>query len=104
MPELRNRFKFFIKKNGCPRCVPTKQVITDLSAKGEDVEVYYLDDDLVTPDGLAEASYYSVMGTPTIVVVKDTSNGTTSDEVMARATGEVDQNVLNKVLEELREK
>lgn len=51
-------------KEGCPKCPPAKELAQELKDKGENVEVYSLDD----PDGLAEASMYDVMATPSIIV------------------------------------
>ena len=51
-------------KSECPHCGNAKIVSGQLEEEGLHVYDYNLD----TPDGLAEASYYSVMSTPSIVI------------------------------------
>ena len=58
--------KIFTKKD-CPKCPPAKELALKLKEKGVDISLY----DLETADGLAEASMYDVMGTPTIVIADD---------------------------------
>ena len=55
--------KLFIKEN-CPRCPAAKRAVSVFDG----VEVFDVDD----LDGLAEASYYSVLATPTTLVVDST--------------------------------
>jgi len=52
--------KLFVKDN-CPRCPAAKLALADFDG----VEVYDVDD----VDGLAEASYYSVLSTPSVLVI-----------------------------------
>jgi hypothetical protein len=58
-------------KDDCPKCPLAKQLRDDL--KGKNVEV--LDYNVGTADGLAEASFYSVMSLPTVVVEDAMENG-----------------------------
>ena len=58
-------------KDECPRCPAAKEIGTILTKDGFNV-VYY---DLETADGLAEAAFYSVLSTPTIIIEDE-------DEVM----------------------
>ena len=51
-------------KNECPKCPAAKEIGTILQQKGLPVAYY----DLETPDGLAEAAFYSVLSTPTIII------------------------------------
>lgn len=51
--------KLFVKDN-CPRCPAAKRVCEGL----EPLEVYNIDE----IDGLAEAAFYSVLATPSVVV------------------------------------
>lgn len=51
-------------KGGCPKCPPAKELAEKLKEKGEQVEMYNMDE----PDGLAEASMYDVMSTPSIII------------------------------------
>lgn len=60
------RVKIFTKKT-CPKCPPARELGEEL--KNKDVEVLYYD--MENPDGLAEASMFNVMATPTIVLVND---------------------------------
>jgi len=55
--------KLFIK-NRCPRCPHAKQIGKELKAAGFKVQEY----DVETPEGLAEASFYSVQATPTFII------------------------------------
>jgi thioredoxin-related protein len=51
--------KFFWKQD-CPKCPSAKQAISAF----DEVEYYNLDESL----GLAEAAFYSVMSTPSVVI------------------------------------
>ena len=51
-------------KNECPKCPAAKEIGGILQQEGLPVIFY----DLETPDGLAEAAFYSVLSTPTIIV------------------------------------
>jgi len=54
--------KLFVKDH-CPRCPAAKRVCEGLDT----VEVY----DVTSVDGLAEASFYGVLATPTVLVVDE---------------------------------
>jgi len=54
----------------CPQCGNAKIVSGQLKEEGLRVYDYNLD----TPDGLAEASYYSVMSIPTIIIEDEQEN------------------------------
>jgi thiol-disulfide isomerase/thioredoxin len=58
-------------KDDCPKCPLAKQLRDDLKEKNVEV----LDYNVGTADGLAEASFYSVMSLPTIVVEDAMENG-----------------------------
>jgi glutaredoxin len=51
-------------KNECPKCPAAKEIGGILQQEGLPVIFY----DLETPDGLAEAAFYSVLSTPTIII------------------------------------
>lgn len=55
--------KIFTKKE-CPRCPQAKQLGTEIEQDGHSVLCY----DVETADGLAEATFFSVQATPTIIV------------------------------------
>jgi hypothetical protein len=55
--------KIFIKAK-CPKCPAVKQIGTELKKEGIPVFNYDLD----TIDGLAEASFYSVLSTPSLII------------------------------------
>lgn len=55
--------KIFTKAQ-CPKCPAAKEIGGILQQKGLQVTYY----DLETPDGLAEAAFYSVLSTPTIII------------------------------------
>ena len=55
--------KIFLKAR-CPKCPVVKEIGTTLKGEGFPVHHYDLD----TIDGLAEASFYSILSTPSIVI------------------------------------
>jgi glutaredoxin len=55
--------KIFTKAK-CPRCPAVKEIGTELKKEGVPVFNYDLD----TIEGLAEASFYSILSTPSIVL------------------------------------
>jgi len=57
-------------KTECPQCGNAKIVGSQLEKAGLPVYNYNLD----TPDGLAEASYYSVMSIPTLIIEDEQEN------------------------------
>jgi hypothetical protein len=58
-------------KDDCPKCPLAKQLRDNLKAH----KVNVLDYNVGTADGLAEASFYSVMALPTVVVEDGMENG-----------------------------
>jgi len=60
------RVKIFTTRR-CPKCPQAHKVGELLKERGVKVEFF----DLETPDGLAEAAFYSVQSTPTILVEDD---------------------------------
>ena len=57
-------------KTECPQCGNAKIVSNQLEEEGLHVSDY----NLGTPDGLAEASYYSVMSTTTMIIEDEQKN------------------------------
>ncbi len=57
-------------KDDCPRCPHMKDVAQKLERDGYNVEYF----DLNTVNGLAEGAYYSVMATPTLLLVDGEDN------------------------------
>jgi hypothetical protein len=55
--------KLFVKE-GCGLCPSAKEVGSRLTQEGLQVRCYDLD----TADGLAEASYYGILSTPTMII------------------------------------
>jgi hypothetical protein len=55
--------KIFIKSK-CPRCPAVKEIGVELEKEGIPVFQYDLD----TIDGLAEATYHSILSTPSILI------------------------------------
>ena len=51
-------------KTECPKCPAAKEIGGILQQEGLQVNYY----DLETPNGLAEAAFYSVLSTPTIII------------------------------------
>ena len=68
--------KLFVK-DGCYKCPSAKEVGAILKKEGLNV-LYY---DLDTVDGLAEASYYGILSTPSLIV-EDTEERTLADFVI----------------------
>ena len=58
--------KLFVKE-GCSLCPSAKEVGLRLTQEGLQVLCYDLD----TADGLAEASYYGILSTPTMIIEDD---------------------------------
>lgn len=54
--------KLFVKQD-CPRCPAAKHAVEGI----DEVEIYSVDE----VDGLAEASFYGVLATPTLLVLDD---------------------------------
>ena len=54
--------KLFVRDD-CPRCPAAKKAVEGIGS----VEVYSVDD----ADGLAEASFYGVLATPTVLVLDE---------------------------------
>lgn len=60
---MSQRIKVFWKQN-CPKCPAAKAAVMD----SPNVELYNLDE----VDGLAEAAFYGIMSTPSIIVTDNT--------------------------------
>ncbi len=58
-----NKFKLFWKED-CPRCPAAKSIIHQLQSDG----YITVEHDLETTEGLAEAAFYGVLSTPTIIL------------------------------------
>jgi hypothetical protein len=58
-------------KDDCPKCPVAKQLRDSLKEQNINVVDY----NVGTPDGLAEASFYSIMALPTILVEDMAENG-----------------------------
>lgn len=54
-------------KSSCPKCPAAKAIGVVLQRGGLDVSIY----DIETPSGLAEAAFYGVLATPTIIVADE---------------------------------
>jgi len=63
------KFKLFWKE-GCPMCPAAKNVIHQLICSGYQAMEY----DLETTEGLAEAAFYAVLSTPTIILLDEQDN------------------------------
>jgi len=78
--------KIFIKAK-CPKCPAVKEIGTELKKEGVNVFHYDLD----TIDGLAEASYYSVLSTPSIIIEDEEEKEVISWRGVAPSLQEVKQ-------------
>jgi len=54
----------FFWKDRCPLCTAAKQLKDTLKKEGVEVKEFNLD----TPEGLAEASYYGILTTPSFII------------------------------------
>ncbi len=61
-----NSIKFFWKDD-CPKCPAAKEIFKSLKDEGFKISDY----NLQTAEGLAEGIYYSVLSTPTLLVIDD---------------------------------
>ena len=61
------KLKFFVKDD-CPNCPPAKNLAEEIRKDGKiTVEIFDVDE----ADGLAEAQFYAVLATPSIVLCDD---------------------------------
>lgn len=58
-------------KSDCPMCPGAKKLSASLKAKNVNVVDYNVD----TPEGLAEASFYSILSLPAVVVEDESERG-----------------------------
>jgi len=65
--------KLFVQKT-CAKCPQAKQVGAALQGEGFQVVEY----DVATPEGLAEATFYSIQATPAIII-EDQHENTVAD-------------------------
>lgn len=56
------KIKLFWKEN-CPQCPPAKALVSDF----EGVELYNIEE----TDGMAEAAFYNIMATPSILIIDE---------------------------------
>ena len=82
--------KIFIKAK-CPKCPAAKEIGTTLKKEG--IPVYHFD--LDTIDGLAEASYYSILSTPSIIVEDEHEEEVASWRGVVPTLQELKQHILN---------
>jgi len=54
-------------QESCTRCPPTKKLGESLEGRGVKVEYHDVD----SPDGLAEAMFYDVLSTPSLIITDD---------------------------------
>ena len=69
----------------CPKCPAAKEVGKKLEGEGVSVFQYDLD----TADGLAEASFYSILSTPSLVIEDEQEREVVSWRGMVPTLGEV---------------
>jgi glutaredoxin len=69
----------------CPRCPAAKEVGKKLEGEGVSVFQYDLD----TTDGLAEASFYSILSTPSLIIEDEQEKEVVGWRGMVPTLGEV---------------
>ena len=84
--------KIFVKAK-CPKCPAAKEIATSLIKEGVPVTHYDLD----TLDGLAEASFYSILSTPSIIIENDKEEEVVSWRGVVPTLQEVRQHLFNRV-------
>jgi len=84
--------KVFVKAK-CPKCPAAKEIATSLIKEGVPVTHYDLD----TLDGLAEASFYSILSTPSIIIENDKEEEVVSWRGVVPTLQEVRQHLFNRV-------
>ena len=84
--------KVFVKAK-CPKCPAAKEIATTLIKEGVPVTHYDLD----TLDGLAEASFYSILPTPSIIIENDKEEEVVSWRGVVPTLQEVRQHLFNRV-------
>jgi len=63
------RLKVFWKKD-CPNCPKGKAVVTQVEKKGVEADYY----DIETVEGLTDATFFTVLSTPSIIIVDENDN------------------------------
>ncbi len=84
--------KIFLKAK-CPKCPAVKEIGMTLKQEGIPVNQYDLD----TLDGLAEASFYSILSTPSIIIEDDQEREVISWRGKVPTLQEVKQYLFNTV-------
>ena len=84
--------KVFVKAK-CPKCPAAKEIETTLKEEGFPVLHYDLD----TIDGLAEASFYSILSTPSIIIENDKEEEVVSWRGVVPTLQEVKQHLFNRM-------
>jgi glutaredoxin len=82
--------KIFTKAK-CPKCPAVKEMGTELKKEGVPVFSYDLD----TIEGLAEASFYSILSTPSIVIEDEAEREVISWRGVVPTLQEVKQHLFN---------
>lgn len=77
-------------KSKCPKCPGVKEIGKELKREGMPVFQYDLD----TIDGLAEASFYSILSTPSIIIEDEQEREVASWRGVAPTLQEVKQHLL----------
>ncbi len=83
--------KIFVKAK-CPKCPAAKDIETTLKAEGVPVRHYDLD----TLDGLAEASFYSILSTPSIIIEDEKEEEVASWRGVVPTLQEIKQHLLDR--------
>ena len=82
--ECMGSVKIFTRAQ-CPRCPAAKEVGRKLEGEGVSVFQYDLD----TTDGLAEASFYSILSTPSLIIEDEQEREVVGWRGMVPTFGEV---------------
>jgi glutaredoxin len=85
------RIQLFTQKN-CARCPPAKETVHEINSERG---VEFSEFDVETVDGMAEAAYYGIMSTPSVVLV-----GTDEEEIISWRGVAPDKSKILKILDE----
>jgi glutaredoxin len=85
------KIQIFTQKN-CARCPPAKETVHEINSERG---VEFSEFDVETVDGMAEAAYYGIMSTPSVVLVDGAG-----DEIISWRGVAPDKSKILKILDE----
>jgi len=85
-------------KSKCPNCPNAKKVVEQLTKKVQDKNhlLKIIEYDVESVDGLAEASFYEIVSTPSIIIVDEKDNEIASFRGKVPTIAELENVLVNK--------